>query len=260
MRILKEQSLLDQRWFNLAIFKPDIDLVAGTTTEERDELRKAEIQRTKNIQSPIQIHTDQELDRLTSRQFYGKWYLPPEQWSHQQKEAIDQQVLDELERMKENKTTPGVRSPQSEIPQLLGSPVESQQHDWNRQFKFAIKRTIQQKESILTKLLAQMQDDKITNKEREEFQKQFAKKLREKSSQLLDSSYLSQVIRFVPGVAEAYFYELRRVVEHQSESRIDFQNKQSSGGLGASRELEETINQLLDSQRRDVQSHLAEES
>ena len=43
MRILKEQSLLDQRWFNLAIFKPDIDLVAGTTTEEREELRKAEI-------------------------------------------------------------------------------------------------------------------------------------------------------------------------------------------------------------------------
>ncbi len=43
MRRLKQQSLLDQRWFNLAIFKPDIDLVAGTTAEERDELRKAEI-------------------------------------------------------------------------------------------------------------------------------------------------------------------------------------------------------------------------
>ena len=37
LRKAKKQSLLDQRWFNLAIFKPDIDFVAGATAEEREE-------------------------------------------------------------------------------------------------------------------------------------------------------------------------------------------------------------------------------
>jgi len=86
-----------------------------------------------------------------------------------------------------------------------------------------------------------LEDSEITC-ERREFQRQYGKRLREKSSQLLDPTYLSQVIRFVPGVAEAYFYELRKVVEHQSENKISFQAKNSSGAIGASRELEETIN------------------
>ena len=87
-----------------------------------------------------------------------------------------------------------------------------------------------------------MLDDRDLTDERREFQRLYAKRLREKSSQLLDPTYLSQVIRFVPGVAEAYFYELRKVVEHHSDSKISFQAKNSSGALGASRELEDTIN------------------
>ena len=43
--------------------------------------------------------------------------------------------------------------------------------------------------------------------------KEYATALREKSGPLFDEGYLQSVIYMHPGIAETYFYELRKVVE-----------------------------------------------
>lgn len=44
---------------------------------------------------------------------------------------------------------------------------------------------------------------------------QYSESLRGKANFLLDPKYMDQIISMQPGTAEAYFYELRKIVEHQ---------------------------------------------
>lgn len=65
---------LDKKWFNLAIFKPEAELLAGAA-DEKAKMWAAERLRTKKGQQPISINNEQELDRILAKMFYGKWYL-----------------------------------------------------------------------------------------------------------------------------------------------------------------------------------------
>ena len=48
----------------------------------------------------------------------------------------------------------------------------------------------------------------------------FSESLREKASFLLDSKYMDQIISMQPGTASAYFYELKKIVEHQEAEHL----------------------------------------
>lgn len=210
---------LDSKWFNLAIFKPDIEYIIDSSHIDREQFALAEGQRL-SIQSSTRISNDQELNRVVSRSFYGKWYMPTEKWSSLQSEAVVDHVKDglaasrELDKDKRQLS----KGPLREKPAIMGQQVQPNQVDWNRQANFSLKRSIHKKETILAKMLSQMSKDQVKSDVRAKIQQEYADRLREKSNQLLDSNYLSQVIKFVPGVAEAYFYELRKVVEHQGEA------------------------------------------
>jgi hypothetical protein len=81
----------------------------------------------------------------------------------------------------------------------------------------ALKKNLPKREIVLTKMLSQMSEEELTSHKRKAHLKSFARHLRSQSDFLLNETYLNQVICMYPGVAETYFYELRKIVEHQIE-------------------------------------------
>ncbi|TNV71990.1 hypothetical protein FGO68_gene12003 [Halteria grandinella] len=177
------------------------------------------------------------MDRVMSRSYYGKWYVPPEGWSKLQSKALEDQKVDGVPVIIENPDEESQKKPEAVIddglkptlyhadqvvlrpkPIIMGQQVEPQQVDWNLKTNMALKKNLPKREITLTKMLSAMsQEDLLSNQQRKAQVKSFAKHLRGQSELLLSEAYLSQVIRLHPGVAETYFYELRKIVEHQIE-------------------------------------------
>ena len=79
-----------------------------------------------SIQSSTRISNDQELSRVVSRSFYGKWYMPTEKWSRLQSEAVVDHVKDGLaaSRDLDNEKRKLSKEPLKEKPAFLGQQVQ----------------------------------------------------------------------------------------------------------------------------------------
>jgi hypothetical protein len=88
------------------------------------------------------------------------------------------------------------------------------QLDWNRQAQIELKKSIPEKESMLSKMLKKMSNEEILIARREQERENFNNNIRKKYGKILDANYLDQIIQMQPGVAETYFYELKKIVEH----------------------------------------------
>ncbi len=95
----------------------------------------------------------------------------------------------------------------------MGSP-KLQQYDWNIQAQNSVKKSIPEKESTLSKMLNKMNNQDIDQAIREHGREIFSKELRAQGEILMDSNYLSSIVKMHPGTADTYFYELGRIVEY----------------------------------------------
>lgn len=78
-------------------------------------------------------------------------------------------------------------------------------------------KNIPTREITLSKMLAEMSKEELQTGNRAQAIGSYTAKLREKSNYLLTDTYLKQITRMDKGTAEAYFYELRKVVEHEND-------------------------------------------
>jgi hypothetical protein len=78
-----------------------------------------------------------------------------------------------------------------------------------------IKKSIPEKDSTLSKMLNQMSTEEFLIAKRELERDIYSSSLRVKAEFLLDPKYMDQIISMQPGTAETYFYELRKLIEHQ---------------------------------------------
>lgn len=140
------------------------------------------------------------LDRVMARKFYGRWYVPPPNFNYLERQAY----IDKNLTTNESMSTKNAKNKKLQI-------------DWNRQVNMTLTKNIPTREITLSKMLAQMSNEELQTGNRSQAIGNYTAKLRKKSEYLLTDTYLKQITRMDKGTAEAYFYELRKVVEHEND-------------------------------------------
>ena len=77
-----------------------------------------------------------------------------------------------------------------------------------------IKKSVDEKESTLSKMLTKMSQEEVAQALRERTRIEFQDTLKDEGKLLTDSNFLYSLIK-MPGAADTYDYELRRIVEYQ---------------------------------------------
>jgi len=79
-----------------------------------------------------------------------------------------------------------------------------------------IKKSVDEKESTLSKMLTKMSREELAQALRERARIEFQDTIKDKGKLLTDSNFLNSLIK-MPGTADTYDYELRRIIEYQIE-------------------------------------------